>query len=256
MVAGIASQEGIERFIEKVNTARENMKAPTQDNPRSRRLRTSPQDHYHIAKSSRVSDDLTAWLAAHGDDPAIEVCLLLLSPDMFIKISLYLFRTSFPDSKTISLPVFMVWSTMVMSTTSLMQIATWFSSPTTKFTNIVFCELTIRHMTYDVNKTLSTPAPVPTLWFSLTKMSAFIPIGMHECWAFSMSMWSTGKTRVHCSRARSAWTSCSCAGSGVTMLLQVGLQSDCNDLNSSIQTALLVMHLDFWTLILSFVGYI
>ena len=85
MVASIASQEGIERFIEKVNTARENIKAPTQDNSRSQRLRTSPQDHYHIAKSSRVSDDLTAWLTARGDDPVLEVCLLLVSSDVYSK---------------------------------------------------------------------------------------------------------------------------------------------------------------------------
>jgi hypothetical protein len=120
------------------------------------------------------------------------------------------------------------------------------SSPTTKSTNIAFCKLTIRHMTYDANKTLSTPVLVPTSWFSLTRTSALIPIGMPVCWEFSMSMWSTVKTRLRCSPARSAWTFCLCAGSGVTLLPRVGLQleSDC-DLNSLMQTTLLVMHSDF-----------
>jgi hypothetical protein len=44
----------------------------------------------------------------------------------------------------------------------LMQIATRSSSPTTKSTNIVFCKLTIQHMT-DANETLSTPVLVPDI---------------------------------------------------------------------------------------------
>ncbi|OJA15138.1 hypothetical protein AZE42_07562 [Rhizopogon vesiculosus] len=74
MVASIASQEGIECYIEKVNMARETVKTVAEDKGlgKSQRLRTSPQDHYYIAKSSRVSYDLTAWLAAHGDDPVVE----------------------------------------------------------------------------------------------------------------------------------------------------------------------------------------
>ena len=40
---------------------------------RTRRLRTSPSDHYHIAESSRKSQDITAWLSSLEGDPAIEV---------------------------------------------------------------------------------------------------------------------------------------------------------------------------------------
>ena len=95
MVASIASQEGIERFIEKVNMARETVKTAAEDKGlgKSQRLRTSPQDHYYIAKSSRVSYDLTAWLAAHGDDPVVEVCLQ--SSDVFYHSSLIAFVQNF-----------------------------------------------------------------------------------------------------------------------------------------------------------------
>jgi hypothetical protein len=52
MVASIASQEAIERFCEKVITAREHLGAASKnpDQPRWRRQRTSPSDHYYIAR--------------------------------------------------------------------------------------------------------------------------------------------------------------------------------------------------------------
>ena len=60
MVCSITNQEAIERFIRKVNDAREDLHK--QSNPRPKRLRTSPLDHYYIANSARKRQDLIAWL--------------------------------------------------------------------------------------------------------------------------------------------------------------------------------------------------
>ncbi|KIK75878.1 hypothetical protein PAXRUDRAFT_18604 [Paxillus rubicundulus Ve08.2h10] len=70
MVRSIANQEAIERFIRKVNDSRE--KFTLQNEPVPRRLRDSPSEHYHIAKSSRKSEDITAWLVERSGDPAFE----------------------------------------------------------------------------------------------------------------------------------------------------------------------------------------
>ncbi|KIJ60801.1 hypothetical protein HYDPIDRAFT_58430, partial [Hydnomerulius pinastri MD-312] len=69
MVRSIANQEAIERFVRKVNDAREKINA--QDNPQPQRSRTSPSDHYHIAKSARQNENLTVWLGKRKDDPAV-----------------------------------------------------------------------------------------------------------------------------------------------------------------------------------------
>ncbi|KIJ10138.1 hypothetical protein PAXINDRAFT_16841 [Paxillus involutus ATCC 200175] len=70
MVWSIANQEAIERFIKKVNDAHE--KFSLQNEPAPRCLRNSPSEHYHIAKSSHKSEDLTAWLVEQRGDSAFE----------------------------------------------------------------------------------------------------------------------------------------------------------------------------------------
>ncbi|KAI6112660.1 hypothetical protein F5141DRAFT_1003094, partial [Pisolithus sp. B1] len=73
MVSSIANQEVIERFIRKVTHARDKLAAqyPIQlCHPR--RSRTSPWDHYHIAKEAGKTHDLFVWLAEHAGDPAVE----------------------------------------------------------------------------------------------------------------------------------------------------------------------------------------
>jgi hypothetical protein len=69
MIGSIASQEAMERFVEKVIAVR----AAHQPNPRPRRARMSPSDHYSIAKYARSTDDLTVWLIERQGDPAFEV---------------------------------------------------------------------------------------------------------------------------------------------------------------------------------------
>jgi hypothetical protein len=49
MVWSIANQEAIERVIRKINDARNTLSAKS--NPKPQRLRTSPFEHYYIAKS-------------------------------------------------------------------------------------------------------------------------------------------------------------------------------------------------------------
>jgi len=71
MVKSIANQEAIERFVRKVDNARQEFSR--EDNPQPQRARTSPRDHYSIAQSSRVSEDLIAWLGVRRDDPAFQV---------------------------------------------------------------------------------------------------------------------------------------------------------------------------------------
>ena len=73
MVRSITNQEAIERFIRKVNDAREDLHK--QSNPRPKRLRTSPLDHYYIANSAWKRQDLIAWLGERRGDPAFEVSL-------------------------------------------------------------------------------------------------------------------------------------------------------------------------------------
>lgn len=69
------NQEVIERFIAKVNDARDQIQmAEAAAKPqRPRHVCTSPNDHYHIAASTRQAQDLAAWLGERDDDPAIEV---------------------------------------------------------------------------------------------------------------------------------------------------------------------------------------
>jgi hypothetical protein len=69
MIASIASQEAIERFVEKVISAH----ITHQQNPRPWHVRMSPSDHHSIAKYARATDDLTVWLGERQDDPAVEV---------------------------------------------------------------------------------------------------------------------------------------------------------------------------------------
>jgi len=67
------SQEAIERFCEKVIAAREHFANENSTQPRCWHERTSPSEHYYIAKYSRVTHDLTSWLGDLGNDPATEV---------------------------------------------------------------------------------------------------------------------------------------------------------------------------------------
>jgi hypothetical protein len=72
MLTSMTSQEAQERLIEKVIAA-----LAAQQNPRPRRTRLSPSDHYSIAKYARAND-ITSWLIERrevGDlcDLAIEV---------------------------------------------------------------------------------------------------------------------------------------------------------------------------------------
>ncbi|KIJ07145.1 hypothetical protein PAXINDRAFT_90874, partial [Paxillus involutus ATCC 200175] len=70
MVTSIAKQEAIERFIRKVNTARETLHS--QENQQPPRPRCSPSEHYHIAATTRLGRDLTEWLSAQRGDPAVQ----------------------------------------------------------------------------------------------------------------------------------------------------------------------------------------
>ncbi|KIJ17498.1 hypothetical protein PAXINDRAFT_110880 [Paxillus involutus ATCC 200175] len=70
MVTSIAKQEAIERFIRKVNTAREMLHS--QENQQPPRPRCSPSEHYHIAAMTRLGRDLTEWLSAQRGDPAVQ----------------------------------------------------------------------------------------------------------------------------------------------------------------------------------------
>ncbi|KIJ58068.1 hypothetical protein HYDPIDRAFT_103322 [Hydnomerulius pinastri MD-312] len=84
MVRSIANQEAIERFIKKVNDARENHAA--QNDPPPQRPRTSPSEHYHIAQSSRKSYDLTAWLGERRGDSAFEDFLPRLEDHLLARV--------------------------------------------------------------------------------------------------------------------------------------------------------------------------
>jgi plasmid replication initiation protein len=73
MITSMTSQEAQERLIEKVIAA-----LAAQQNPRPRRTRLSPSDHYSIAKYARANNNITSWLIERrevGDlcDLAIEV---------------------------------------------------------------------------------------------------------------------------------------------------------------------------------------
>ena len=71
----LAHQEAIERFVAKVNSARDSLLAAEEaSQPKCPpRLCTSPTDHFHIAASTWQSHDLTEWLSNHRDDPATHV---------------------------------------------------------------------------------------------------------------------------------------------------------------------------------------
>jgi hypothetical protein len=100
MTRSMTSQDAIERLVKKVITAHETIVAQ-KANPRPKCLRTSPTDHYYIAKYSRESIDLTAWLVDLADDPAVKV---RLSAYMFRSNFIAFFRTLSRASKTIYLP--------------------------------------------------------------------------------------------------------------------------------------------------------
>ena len=74
MVLSIANQEAVEQFIKKVIDARQLLEA---QHPRQAchpcHTRTSPWDHYHIAKEAQKMHNLFVWLMEHKDDPAVEV---------------------------------------------------------------------------------------------------------------------------------------------------------------------------------------
>jgi hypothetical protein len=71
----LAHQEAIERFIAKVDSARDSLLATEACSQPKRppRPRTFPTDHYHIAASTRQSHDITEWLSKRGEDPAVNV---------------------------------------------------------------------------------------------------------------------------------------------------------------------------------------
>lgn len=71
MVTSMANQEAIERVIRKINVTRETLVKDANKKPR--RARSSPEDHYHIAASTRLGRDLTTWLSEKRNDPAIKV---------------------------------------------------------------------------------------------------------------------------------------------------------------------------------------
>lgn len=77
MVTSMAKQEAIERFIRKVNTSHETLGASISQIQQTKRMRSSPSDHHHIAATARSSYDLTEWLGEQGEDPAIEVSIVL-----------------------------------------------------------------------------------------------------------------------------------------------------------------------------------
>jgi hypothetical protein len=171
----MTSQEAQERLIEKVIAA-----LAAQRNPRPRRTRMSPSDHYSIAKYARANDDITSWLTERRDvgdlcDPAIEVSYFWICIFAF---SLYFLRSLFHDSRTICLLGFAISHMMEMSMTSPTLIAPQFCSQTTRYTTIAFCASTILPTTYDVNRTPSIPALAPSLWFSPTKMRRLTHSGM------------------------------------------------------------------------------
>lgn len=61
MVASIANQEVIEQFIREINDTRTEL---NRENLKQKQcVRTSPFNHYYIAKSCRMFGNLTAWLA-------------------------------------------------------------------------------------------------------------------------------------------------------------------------------------------------
>ncbi|KAG1855213.1 hypothetical protein DFJ58DRAFT_626943, partial [Suillus subalutaceus] len=67
----MTSQDAIERLVKKVIVTHGTI-VTQKANPRPKRLRTSPIDHYYIAKYSRESFDLTAWLVDLANDPAVK----------------------------------------------------------------------------------------------------------------------------------------------------------------------------------------
>ncbi|EGO23544.1 hypothetical protein SERLADRAFT_408897 [Serpula lacrymans var. lacrymans S7.9] len=69
MVVSMANQEVLEKFVQKVNNARETLRSQEPKEKNAQCARSSPSDHYHIAASSQVSHDLTEWLSTHRDDP-------------------------------------------------------------------------------------------------------------------------------------------------------------------------------------------
>ena len=70
MVASIANQEAIERFIKQFNNARQGL---SQQNKTKQHVQSRPSEHHRITESSRKADNLTAWLAERRDDPAFDV---------------------------------------------------------------------------------------------------------------------------------------------------------------------------------------
>lgn len=115
MVASIANQEAIERFVRKFNEARQVL---NQERQPKRRVRTSPSDHYYIAESSRMSDNLTAWLAERRGDLAFDVSCSVIVSEFTRLIRIRIFSLV---SRIIYSHVSSVWSTTAMNMTSRMK---------------------------------------------------------------------------------------------------------------------------------------
>jgi hypothetical protein len=184
MTRSMTSQDAIERLVKKVITAHETIVAQ-KANPRPKRLRTSPTDHYYIAKYSRESVDLTAWLVDLADDPAVKVCL---SAYMFRSNFIAFFRTLSRASKTIYLPASVGLHIMVMNMSFQMKTVAPSSLATTSYSSIAHCVSTTRHMIYDANKTRSIPELVPMLWYLPRRMSVHILTGTHALSGYFTSM--------------------------------------------------------------------
>jgi hypothetical protein len=74
MLASMSKHESRERYISKLtkvlwSNKNDHAKPPKEQ---SGRLRTSPTEHYHIAKVSRDKFDLSIWLNARAGDRAIQ----------------------------------------------------------------------------------------------------------------------------------------------------------------------------------------
>lgn len=162
-----------------VNDAREALNAADKHASKSvPRARTSPEDHYHIAASTRNSHDLTAWLGDKVDDPAVEVRLEF----SFSFITYFLWvRISFHVSKTTCLGDYVALPITEMSTTSRTKTGVVFSYTTIKFSNIRSSESTTQHMISAVNRIPSTPGHEPTSCYSHKRMNVLIHIGMPGC---------------------------------------------------------------------------
>lgn len=73
----MARQEARHRLMKKILKRREQL-AEAAGRHNKKRQRTSPSDHYHISHYPKASYDLTAWLSELDNDPATQVCALIV----------------------------------------------------------------------------------------------------------------------------------------------------------------------------------